>query len=50
MERKVLIDRYFKRKTQVSIAEDMDISQMTVSRVEKRVIAKLRKEMERTLS
>lgn len=50
MERKILIDRYFNRKTQVSIAKDLDISQMTVSRVEKRVIEKLKKEMERTLS
>ena len=50
MEKKILIDRYFNRKTQVSIAEDLDISQMTVSRVEKRVIEKLRKEMEKTLN
>lgn len=50
MEKKILVDRYFNRKTQVSIADDLDISQMTVSRVEQRVIGKLKKEMERTLN
>lgn len=49
MERKILIDRYFNNKTQVSIAEELNISQMTVSRVEKKVIEKFRKEMEKTL-
>ena len=49
MEKKILVDRYFNRKTQVSIANDLDISQMTVSRVEQRVIGKLKKEMEKTL-
>ena len=49
MEKKILIDRYFNKRTQVSIAEDLNISQMTVSRVEKRVIEKFRKEMEKTL-
>ena len=49
MEKKILIDRYFNKKTQVAIAKELDISQMTVSRVEKRVIEKLRKEMEKTL-
>lgn len=50
MEKKILEDRYFARRTQVSIAEDLNISQMTVSRVEKRVIEKLQEEMEKTLS
>ncbi|HSH35044.1 SigB/SigF/SigG family RNA polymerase sigma factor [Schnuerera sp.] len=50
MERKILIDRYFNNKTQVSIAEELNISQMTVSRVEKRIIGKFRKEMEKTLN
>lgn len=50
MERKILIDRYFNNKTQVSIAEELNISQMTVSRVEKKVIGKFRKEMEKTLN
>jgi RNA polymerase sigma-B factor len=50
MEKKILVDRYFNKKTQVSIAEDLGISQMTVSRVEKRVIEKFRKEMKKTLN
>ena len=49
IERRILIDRYFNKKTQVSIAEDLDISQMTVSRIEKRVIEKLRKEAQKTM-
>lgn len=49
MENKILIDRFYNKKTQVSIAKSLGISQMTVSRVEKRVIEKLRKELEKTL-
>ena len=50
VEKEILIDRYFNKKTQVSIAEKLDISQMTVSRIEKKVIAKLRKEAEKDMS
>ncbi len=50
MEKKILVDRYFNKRTQMAIAEELNISQMTVSRVEKRVIEKFRKEMEKTLS
>ena len=50
IEKKILVDRYFNKKTQVAIAEDLNISQMTVSRVEKTVMGKLRKEMEKTLN
>lgn len=49
VERKILIERYFNRKTQVSIAKKLDISQMTVSRIEKRVIEKLKKEAEKNM-
>ncbi len=49
IEKKILIERYFNKKTQVSIAKILDISQMTVSRIEKKVLEKLRKEVERTL-
>lgn len=49
VEKEILIDRYFNKKTQVSIAEKLNISQMTVSRIEKRVIEKLRKEAEKTM-
>ena len=49
MENKILIDRFYNKKTQVSIAKSLGISQMTVSRIEKRVIEKLRNELEKTL-
>lgn len=49
IEKQILIERYFNKKTQVSIAKVLDISQMTVSRIEKKVLQKLRKEIERTL-
>lgn len=50
MEKEILIERYFNKKTQVSIAKSMNISQMTVSRIEKRVLEKLRKEIEKTMN
>lgn len=49
VEKKILIERYFNKSTQVSIAEMLDISQMTVSRIEKRVLEKLRKEVDKIL-
>ncbi len=49
MEKKILIERYFNKSTQVSIAEKLDISQMTVSRIEKKVLEKLRKEAQRNM-
>ncbi len=48
VEKQILIDRYFNKETQVAIAEKLDISQMTVSRVEKRVLEKMRKELEKS--
>lgn len=47
VEKKILVERYFNKSTQVSIAEMLDISQMTVSRIEKKVLEKLRKEVDR---
>ena len=47
VEKKILIERYFNKNTQVAIAEMLDISQMTVSRIEKKVLEKLRKEVDR---
>ena len=49
VEKQILIDRYFNKKTQVAIAKSLDISQMTVSRIEKKVLEKLRKELEKTM-
>lgn len=49
MEKKILVDRYFNLKTQVSIAEELGISQMTVSRMEKRIIEKIQKELKKAV-
>ena len=49
IEKQILIERYFNKKTQVTIAKDLQISQMTVSRIEKRILERLRKEVEKTL-
>ena len=45
IEKKILKDRYFRQKTQDSIAKEIGISQMTVSRIEKKIIQKFRKEL-----
>lgn len=44
LEVKIIIGRFFKNKTQSAIAEEIGISQMTVSRLEKKIIEKLKKE------
>lgn len=46
VERKIVVYRYFDRITQVAIAEKLGISQMTVSRIEKKVLKKFRKAMD----
>jgi len=46
IERKIVIYRYFEKMTQVAIAEKLDVSQMTVSRLEKKVIKKFREELD----
>lgn len=46
-EKKILIDRYFNKKTQSSIAKELDISQMTVSRLEKKILEKMKNEIEK---
>lgn len=43
MERVILVERYMNKKTQIQIAEELGISQMTVSRIEKKVIRELKK-------
>lgn len=45
-ERQIVVLRYFKDMTQQQIATKLGISQVQVSRIEKRVLAFLRKEME----
>lgn len=44
-EREVILLRYFKQKTQSEIARMLGISQVTVSRLEKRVLAQLREKL-----
>lgn len=45
-ERQIIVLRYFKDMTQQQIAERIGISQVQVSRIEKRVLMRLRTEME----
>lgn len=49
IERTILIERYINRKTQIAIAEELGISQMTVSRIEKKVIRSLRDDAEKRM-
>lgn len=42
VEKKILIYRFYDKRTQISIAEELDVSQMTVSRLEKKIIQKFR--------
>lgn len=46
-EKKILIDRYFNKRTQSSIAKELDISQMTVSRLEKKILEKMKNEIKK---
>lgn len=48
MEKKIIYYRYFERRTQVDIAEKLGISQMTVSRVEKKIIERFKIELQKT--
>ena len=47
LEVKIFKDRFFLDKTQSTIAKELEISQMTVSRIEKKIVEKLRKEYEK---
>ncbi len=49
VEKKVLKDRFFNNKTQMKVSEELNVSQMTVSRMEKRIIEKFKKEMNRSM-
>ncbi len=42
LEKNIIIKRFYHNKTQSEIAKELDISQMTVSRIEKRSLEKLR--------
>lgn len=43
LEKKIFYYRYFDKRTQISIAEELGVSQMTISRLEKKIINKFRK-------
>ncbi len=49
VEKKVIRDRFFENKTQMKIAEELQVSQMTISRMEKRIIEKLRMELKKSM-
>ena len=49
IEKTIMIERYFNKKTQISIAKKLNISQMTVSRIEKKILEKIKKEFELTM-
>ena len=49
LETKIFKDRFFLDKTQSTIAKELDISQMTVSRLERKIVDKLRKEYEKNI-
>lgn len=44
VEAKIVKDRFFNNMTQVDVAKDLGVSQMTVSRMEKKIIKKFRSE------
>lgn len=44
-ERRIIIGRYFENKTQTAIAKELDISQVQVSRLEKKILLQLRQKL-----
>ena len=44
--RQIIMLRYFKDKTQVQVAKMLGISQVQVSRIEKKVLLEMRKQLE----
>ena len=48
VEKKVLRDRFFNNRTQMHVADELQVSQMTVSRMEKKIIEKFQKEYKKT--
>ncbi len=49
VEQQVLQDRFFENKTQMQVANSLNVSQMTVSRMEKKIIEKFKKELKKTM-
>ncbi|WP_066505251.1 SigB/SigF/SigG family RNA polymerase sigma factor [Abyssisolibacter fermentans] len=48
-EKQIIKDRYFYEKTQAEIAKNLGVSQMTVSRMEKNIINKFKKELDKNI-
>lgn len=48
LEKEILDLRYYQGKTQIDIAKSLNISQMTVSRIEKKITQKFTMELEKT--
>jgi RNA polymerase sigma-B factor len=47
VEVRIIHERFFDNKTQVSVADELGVSQMTVSRMEKKIIKKFKKEYDK---
>jgi len=47
VEVKIVEDRFFRNRTQIQVASDLGVSQMTISRMEKKIIRKFRKEFDK---
>lgn len=45
-DKEVILLRYYKDKTQTDVAKILGISQVQVSRIEKKILGKMRKELE----
>lgn len=44
-DKKILIDRYYKNKSQSEIANELGVSQMTISRLEKKILSRIREKI-----
>ena len=44
-ERKIILLRYFKDKTQSEVAKELGVSQVQVSRLETKILEKMRREL-----
>ncbi len=49
IEAKIIRDRFFNHKTQITVANSLGVSQMTVSRMEKKIIKKFQKEYKKLI-
>jgi len=47
VEEKIIRDRFFDNKTQIQVADELQVSQMTVSRMEKKILTKFKKEFDK---